>query len=348
MSPIVVHPDRIRQFGATDGCTFCLVTNPDLRSHFAVEPSGDYCAHRIELVEREEDFPLLLQQLPEPCHVLVASPGCFFQSPPPELIGRRKLIAMACNSTPTDLRSIAHFLEIIERTDPDVLQDFSERFFGLAEASEWLEIVDEEHGTCARFEHFRQELEWNQQAGPLAWGEQQIAPMGEISVLPVFIRSFDADLRLPIDGEICMFGHPILHNGTPSFLRSDQARLHQRLLSMREEPLVATVRGGEIVDLRAGSPAGRDALAALEAMFAVDSRYRIVWEVGFAINTFHRILPGNHAMNEVYGGVNGCLHWGLGLTPFTQYHLDVICPSTRVVGSRGDLLLGNPVAEAAC
>src|SRR5207249_6300741 len=67
----------------------------------------------------------------------------------------------------------------------------------------------------------------------------------------------------------------------------------------------------------------------------------IIWEIGFAINTFLDILPGNHAMNEVFGGTRGCLHWGLGLTPFTQYHIDMICPNTLVLNSNSEVLLGE-------
>jgi hypothetical protein len=45
----------------------------------------------------------------------------------------------------------------------------------------------------------------------------------------------------------------------------------------------------------------------------------------------------------VYGGTEGCLHWGLGLTPFTQYHLDIISPGTSVIGgSSGQVLIGTP------
>jgi len=58
------------------------------------------------------------------------------------------------------------------------------------------------------------------------------------------------------------------------------------------------------------------------------------------VNTTHEILPGNHAMNEVYGGTHGCLHWGIGLTPFTQYHLDIISPGTTVSNDKGETLLG--------
>lgn len=341
MNKITIHPDRIRQFGASDGCTFCLVTNPTIASLFEIQPGSGYSNHVIRTYDRDGTFTALLAALPEPAHVLVASPECFFDSPPPELLGRRKLIAMACNSTPTDVQAIRHFLAIIERTDPDRLESFAQRFFSIAEESDCLHFVNAEQGVQARFDHLSHSYEWNQQAGPLEWGQQQIAPMGEISVLPVFIRDFDARLRLAVNGEICFHGHPILHNGSPSFLRSDQARIHAAFSRMREHPLLARVRDGEITEVWARDPEAQPAVAMLETLFRVDSRYRILWEIGFAINTFLELLPGNHAMNEVYGGTNGCLHWGLGLTPYTQYHLDIICPGTCVVSNRGPILLGT-------
>jgi hypothetical protein len=38
--------------------------------------------------------------------------------------------------------------------------------------------------------------------------------------------------------------------------------------------------------------------------------------------------------------VEGVLHLGFGLLPFTQYHLDVICPGIRVKSPLGQELLG--------
>jgi hypothetical protein len=343
MSKIVIHPERIRQFGDPKGCAFCLVTNPDLIDAFEIAAAPGYSAVLVRTLAPGESFPDVLARCPEPSHVLVASPACFFDSPPPDLLGARKLIAMACNSTPTDLAAIRHFLGVIERTDPDHLEAFARRFFDI----EYLDFVDDSVGVRARFEHLSDRYEWNQQAGPLEWGQQQIAPMGEVSVLPVFIRDFDPGLRLQINGQICLHGHPILHNGSPSFLRTDQARLHALLAGMQEHPVIADVVHGEITRVRANDPRGQPVVDVLEALFRVDSRYRIVWEVGFAINTFLDLLPGNYAMNEVYGASNGCLHFGLGLTPYTQYHLDVICPDVRVVGSRGEVLLGSPAVALA-
>jgi hypothetical protein len=181
---------------------------------------------------------------------------------------------------------------------------------------------------------------WNQQAGFVGWGEQQIVPAGEISVLPIDIVEFDEDLFLPLNGEIVIQGYPILHNGTPSYTRRDQARIHKELEGLTEDAVKATVVNGAITELEALGLAARPVVSMLEAMFASDSRYRTVWEIGHAVNATHEILPGNHAMNEVYGGTHGCLHWGIGLTPFTQYHLDIISPGTTVSNDKGEVLLG--------
>jgi hypothetical protein len=343
MPDLAVDPGKIRQFGDADGVTFCLVTNPEWVDRVEVVRRAPYADHRVIPFEGgDRAFARLMREdVPEVAHVLVMSPERFFQSPDDELIGpRRKLIAMACNSTPTELPALRHFLGCIEATDPEAQEAFSERFFELAERGEVLRYEDAEHGAAAVLRLFDKELVWNQQAGLLDWGEQQIVPSGEISVLPIEITDFDERLSLPLDGEIVVRGYPILHSGTPSFSRADQLRIHQRLWSLTGDPVKARVEDGVIVDLAPLTDGGADVAAMFETLFDVDSRYRTVWEIGHALNTTHEILPGNHAMNEVYGGSQGCLHWGLGLTPFTQYHLDIISPGTVVLNEQGEALLG--------
>jgi hypothetical protein len=339
-----IDPGKLSQLGEAVGSTFCLVTNPQLVEEFTVvrdAPYDDFMTVTLSEGDRFED--LLEKVIPEPAHILVISPHQFFQSPDPELLGgRRKLMAMACNSTPTTIREIRHFLGVMERTSASDQSAFSDTFFELAEEATHLEYVDRRHGTRAVLEHLSDGLVWNQQAGPLDWGEQQIVPSGEISVLPIEITDFHEDLHLPLEGEIVLRGYPILHNGTPSFSRTDQARVHGELSAMREHAVKATVVRGRITALEALSPGAAPAVRMLEHMFAVDSRYRIVWEIGHALNTSLDMMPGNHAMNEVYGGTEGCLHIGLGLTPFTQYHLDMIVPDTRVLSSKGPALIGHP------
>lgn len=340
MSTLVVDPSKIRQFGDPDGAAFCLVTSPDLAEQVEIAQSSAYGQYLTVMLD-DEFSTILRDRVPSRAHVLVMSPDTFFQSPDDRLIGPgRKLLAMACNSTPTDHAALRHFIRCIEGTDPVAQEKFSDRFFELAERGDALEYHDAEFGTTAVLQLFTQNLVWNQQAGLVDWGEQQIVPSGEISVLPIEITDFDAALSLPLDGEIVIRGYPILHSGTPSFALRDQKRIHERLWPLRQNAVKATVKNGGITALESLSPGAAGVVDMLETLFAVDSRYRIVWEIGHALNTTHEILDGNHAMNEVYGGTDGCLHWGIGLTPFTQFHLDIISPGTYVTNDQGDTLLG--------
>jgi hypothetical protein len=320
-----------------DGCTFCLVTNALMLDQFEIEPAGGYSRSIVVPFDDGDSFEDLLDRvIPEPAHVLIVSPDAFFTSPAPERIGRRKLAVMACNSTPTSVDAIAHFLEIIERTDPEDQRRVADHFFGVAESSQRLTFVNDGDGVAAVFHHAGGSYAWNQQAGPLEWGEQQIAPAGELSVLPVDILQFDATRRLAINGDIAFRGLPVLHAGTPPHLREDQARVHAELACILEHAVIATVRNGMIERLRSTHPEAESAREMLETMFEVDSRYRIIWEVGFGINTaLATPLPGNHAMNEVFGATVGVAHWGLGLTPDTQYALILPSLGTRVLGANG-------------
>lgn len=328
---VSVHPERLSQFGSAADCNFYLVTNDSFADSFRIEGAAEYLSARVVALKESESFEEAITTLPGPAHILVVSPARFFQSPETDGLGPdRKLLAMACNSTPTTLTEVRHFLKIMEDTSATEQDAFSARFFDLAEQADRLEYANPVTGTVAHLDHFADGLVWNQQAGSLEWGEQQIVPSGEISVLPVEITDFDEKLYLPLEGEITLQGYPILHSGTPSFSRVDQARIHAALAAMEQHPIKAVVEGGHIVSLTAVDPGAEPAVAMLESMFEIDSRYRKVWEIGHALNTSLRILPGNHAMNEVYGGTAGCVHWGLGLTPYTQYHLDIIAPQTIV------------------
>lgn len=135
-------------------------------------------------------------------------------------------------------------------------------------------------------------------------------------------------------------GFPILHSGKSSFRREDQDRIYKILSSLENHAVIATVEDGWITKLRATHSSVRRVKSMLQALFNVDLRYQLIWEMGFGINTSLKLWPGNTAMNEVYGAESGAIHWGLGLTPFTQYHLDIICPNTRVFADTGEILIG--------
>ncbi|PHM09929.1 hypothetical protein, partial [Nostoc sp. 'Peltigera malacea cyanobiont' DB3992] len=120
MELITIRPGSYRQFGPSEDCTFYLVTNTDIVDQFLIEKSGAYTDYRTVTYDQEGSFETILQkEIPEKSHIFVVSPNCFFRSPNPEVLGdKRKLIAMASNSTPTPLEAVKHFLGVIERTDP--------------------------------------------------------------------------------------------------------------------------------------------------------------------------------------------------------------------------------------
>jgi hypothetical protein len=344
---IIVNPKKIRVLGDGDNKHFCLITNHSLVDCIQIEKTGNYLSFNKIIFEKNQNFAdLLSKTIPTHSHILVISPEVFFQSPPQNLIGEnRKLIALACNSTPTSIDAINHFLKVIEETDPAEQQLFANRFFEIGEKASYLEFLDEPNQTKARFNHLNESYLWSEQAGDLNYGEQQLAPAGEISVLPLNIQEFDENLRLDFNGSIALRGFPILHNGSPSFMRSDQLRLFNDLSSINSDPIIANIENGIIVEIESKTGNSSTALSILQSMFSIDSRYRILWEIGFGINTKNHLLKGNHAMNETYGGSNGAIHFGLGLTPFTQYHLDIICPDTRVFTDTGDYFFGKPASK---
>lgn len=342
VAPATVRPERLRAFGDPAGATFWLVTEPDVAAALAIEPGAGYDDHGVVTWDGDEPFAeLLARRVPEGAHVLVITPGRLFVSPEPAELGRRKLVAMACGSTPTTIDHVAHFLSVMERTDPYAQDAFAERFFAIAEESERLEIVDEHAGTVATFDHLGDEYEWNQQTGVVDWGDQQLAPAGELSVLPAHVNRFDPSLRLAVDGQLALRGFPVLHGGAASYTPEDQARLHAELATTADHAVVADVDGGVITAVTATHPAAEPAAAVLDAMFRVDSRYRVLWEVGFGINTELEPAPGNVAMNEVYGGTGGVFHFGVGLTPYTQYAPIFVCPGSRVTGAGGQELVAG-------
>ena len=341
MKKIEIRPSRYQQFGClNEDVNFYLIT--DSPESFVIEQNESYYSHQVLIYRDEEDFSQLIENTQEPAHILVICPNHFISSIEAEQVGQRKIAVMAANSAPTSMEAIEHFIKVLEKTDPLAQEKFANRFFEIIESSQSLKIINEEYQVSAIFAHFDDEhYEWFEQSGTLNYGGQQIVPSGELSVLPLAHGQFNPECKLAINGEIALKGYPIVHSGKSSFLATDQARIYTQLSALQKYGIIAKVENGVITKLDATHSSVESAKSMLEALFAVDSRYATIWELGFGINTQLKIWPDNTAMNEVYGGDNGVLHWGLGLTPFTQYHLDIICPSTKVFTDQGNLLMGS-------
>lgn len=342
---VTIRPDRLRAFGEAEDARFCLVTSPSLVGQLAIAEGGGYRETRIVTLTAGRSLSSVLREglVAEPAHVLAICPGVLLESPPPELLGRRKLMAMPCGSTVVTSRMVEHFLAAVERADPAQQEAFAAAFFERVAAARHLELADRAAGTSAVFRHLDGSYVWNQQAGPIAWGEQQLCPAGELSVLPADVMGYDPGRRLDIEGSLCLSGVPIVHGGSASYLPADQERIYGALATMAGTGLVLHVAGGEIRSVTPRGPAAAPAARMLEALCTLDSRYAVLWEIGFGINRDVELFPGNSGMNEVHGGGNGVLHVGVGLTPFTQYAPIFLCPGSTVLTDGGEPVLGAPL-----
>jgi hypothetical protein len=342
---VTVSPGACRQFGESNSAFF-LITDADLAGWFTLGES-DYGKTEVVAARPGASLGEIIGELPDESAVLVAARTLFVREADLAGIGDRKVAVLPCGSTPVTPQHIRYFLEVVERTDPIEQAARADRFFDAVAESSGLVLADAVQRTECGFDPSLDSYVWNQQAGPIEPGEQQIAPAGELSVLPMEITDFDPSRRLDMDGSLTLRGEPIVHAGYDPAIAGQQAELYDRLVALRKHPVVIEVEGGKITNCRAGSPApeGIRAAMALNELFAADPQYRVVWELGFGINTTMSVVPANCGLNEVYGATNGVVHLGIGLTPFTRFALTFLCPATSVIDSSGTTLLGNAVGQ---
>jgi hypothetical protein len=336
----VVNPDALRQFEGS-GKAFYLVTDAVIAQRCTLAESR-YDISEIVAVRGGATVGDLVDELPDGSAVLIAAPGSFVRGEDLARLGERRVAVMPCGSTPVRPEHVGYFLGVLERTDPVAQAERADAFFTAVAAAGGLRLVDDGQRTECAFSPAADDYVWNQQAGVLEPGEQQIAPAGELSVLPMDITDFDPSRRLALDGTLTLRGEPIVHAGYDPGLAGEQADLYERLTALRRYPVVLDVADGMITSCRPGSAAAPSVrvAATLTDLLAADPRYRTVWELGFGINTAMSVVAGNCGMNEVYGADNGVVHLGIGLTPFTRFALTFLCPATRLTDGAGATLLG--------
>jgi hypothetical protein len=341
---IEIYPSLFRQFGDASESTFYLVTNSHLKDVFVIEEDTSYKDFKILIYDPGDDFVELLKgKTTEPAHIVVITPDCLIESVPPEHLGlRRKLLIFPCNSAPSSVEVIEHFLRCGENISPIEQERASDQFFLKCEGTKRLQFIDDIQETKAEFHHVREFYGWHEQLGTIDWGGQQVFPSGEISCFLVPLKGINKlpDAKFDLTGEIALKGYPVVHSGPPSFLREDQMRIYERLSTFKDYALIATVEKGTITALRSTHPNAEPALQMLEDLFVVDSRFRKIFEIGFSLKNSISIWDGNVAMNESYGGEKGCIHFGLGMLPFTQYHIDIVCPNTKVRNIENKTIFG--------
>lgn len=328
MAPIQLSARDFSQFGAPAE-QFRVIVNRASAGLVEAADGPDAPGATLELPDGVPLADFLHEHVPDGTDVLAVCPDRLLASPGDEL-GRRRLLVLPAGSTPLTASQIQYFLDVAARGDAKIEAETAQGFFDrLAEAGP-VAVVDDERGTRASFDPFAAGLVWNQQAGPLEAGGQQIAPAGELSVLPAEITGFDPDGRLPLDGELTLRGWPIVHSSPDADDRADQARIFGALRALAAAPVVVEIEAGVITGHRAADARAAAAADALTELFALDGRYRIVWELGFGINPLLEVRPGNCGPNEVYGGPAGALHLGVGLMPATRHALTFAAAGSRL------------------
>lgn len=321
--------------------SFSLITNEKLASLVNFKGTEDYKSVETRILSEEESLSDLIQkEIPEYSHILVITPDRFLVSPNSKELGSRKMAVLPCGSSKLDLQAIQHFMKIIEQTNIDEQIEFADTFFEKVERADQLKIANSQYNCEAIFEHHDDAVIWNEQLGYLEWGDQSIIPAGEISATSGSIMDFDETERLKLTGEIVVDGISIIHSGSSIFDSANQLRLFSELSEARNHPVIIEFDSGEISDIKPSSRKGAFVADSYQALIDSNHLYKILTEIGFGINLQHDVLWDNYGPNEVFGGSNGIFHFGVGLTPYTQFAPIFLCNGSTIIGADNDLILG--------
>ncbi|KOG70407.1 hypothetical protein ADK47_27965 [Streptomyces rimosus subsp. rimosus] len=329
------------QFGAPAE-TFCLITTEQYAEPLSLLP-GDGCSRvlRLTLPPGARLGEVIERSVPEGAHVLAVCPGRFLDSPAERELGGRKLAVLPAGSTPLTGEQISYFLRTAARTDADRQARVAEEFFDRVGESRRLTIVDAASGTEAEFDHELGDCVWNQQAGVMEPGDQQIFPPGKLSVTAAEITTFAPDARLlGLNGDLTLRGWPIVHRHEDPADGPDQQRLFEALTPLVANAVTLHITAGSIEGVTPQTAAAAPAAAELDKLLTDDPRYRVIWELGFGINTTTEVIPANCGPNEVYGATGGVVNLGLGVTPATRFALAFLCPRSSLLTSDGTAVLG--------
>ncbi|MEU9709832.1 MULTISPECIES: hypothetical protein [unclassified Streptomyces] len=341
MEPLEFVTSDFGQFG-DPAEKFFLITSDQYGESFSLSP-GDGCSRvlRLTLPPATSIGELIAAGTPEDAHVLAVCPGRFLTSPTEGELGARKLAVLPAGSTPLTDEHVGYFLRTAARTDAALQTRTAEDFFDLVGDSDRVTVVDDASGTEAEFDHTAGDVVWNQQAGVMEPGDQQIFPAGKLSVTAADITAFEADARLVgLNGDLTLRGWPIVHRGEDPADCGDQQRLFDALSPLVANAVTLHVSAGLIDGVTPQTAAAAPAAEELEKLLTDDPRYRVIWELGFGINTGTEIIPANCGPNEVYGATGGVINLGLGVTPTTRFALAFLCPRSSLVTSDGTAVLG--------
>lgn len=333
-SPCLVSPDRITQLPEKVGKDFYLLIPPAFAGLVSLANTKVYNSVTLLICRNHEELYELMQRMSSSAHVfyLPNTDHSGFKLKKENLQPKQSIVIFNLTRFPQNWLAIKKFFSVMENTNIDSQITAAEYFFERVNQNPKLYFRDFTYNTEATFE-IDDYCQFNELYGYVK--DQQIettAPSGEIAITSN--EPFNIVPKpLRFNGELCLQSYPlILLSGIEPFVREvDQQRIYKNLTSLVSDPIIATFKNGMITNLApTKNNADLAALRSLSALIEVDERYAVLTEIGLGLNTECSLELNNCGLMEVYGHNNYCVHFGFG-NHNTSYHIDLICPNTKII-----------------
>lgn len=240
----------------------------------------------------------------------------------PEKLGQRKLAAIPFFSSGYRDVDLGNVLQIIKGSNYNQQLAIENCLRERLEDADHLEFICQQTKSLCVLKH-RNIVNWFSINGPILPGGQCVLPTGELSMLTNSSGEFSKESVFDMDGELVLWGVPIIHRGSGDVTRDFVERQYTLLESLETSAAKLIVEQGAITRLEQVRGHDTKGVDALEQVLSLSESYRKIHEIGIGTNSAcSPLMRGNHFQNERYQGV----HFGLGLGHFTPTHIDIVCP----------------------
>ena len=307
-----------------------------------------------------EEIPATIAAIPGHKHVFCITTDATFRSPDPSSLTDVKLGVLPLFSTGYSFEKLRKSLELIFQADYKAQNEKSQQVLELLENADEI-MLKSNSSIIARLDLlYPNRVYFFNQSGYMDWGQQSVLPGGEVSLLTDSHGQYSAESKFSFNGYLDLKGIPVVHYGTCpcsiarycsrfkksdsnkktisqnnqlSSIREKQTSIFLRLSDLYYNPVRIKIDSGVITDL---APVGKksEAFFQLLELFEEDGNYKKIHEFGIGLNNNYVLLPNDNFLpNEMIEGI----HLGLGLTPFTEFHIDLVCPYIEVYTVNGNI-----------
>jgi hypothetical protein len=333
-------------FGEPTDARFLALFSKSIFDLIELKGQSDYAEVRAFPANANE-IPGVIATLDGPHHIFCITSDSPFTSPLPDQLADSKLGVLPLFSTGFSVPKLEKALEIIFQLDYGSQYARSKELLSYLTEFDKITFEFGKHQTTLDLSSSGSQTYFFNQSGSIESGRQSVLPNGEVSLLTDGHGRYSSQSRFAMDGEIVLHGYPILHRGhcpcrticaqtlceakQPNEMNyqaerryvstETQERIFWDLEAMAKYACLARVKDGVIESMRTFN-GSNSFVKRLNRMFESDENYRKIHEIGFGLNPCKGFFyGGNFLPNEMRFGV----HFGLGLTPYTEFHLDLAC-----------------------